>query len=88
MTLYSIKPGTRKYVKKYRFLSFARNLSDKYGKKYWILLQRQTRCAKTASKKLGHKTAEPTGEFIENKIAVKIVKPEPIPHENSRIVLI
>ena len=55
-------------------------------KKYWILLQRQTRCAKTTSNKLGHKIAKPTGEFIE--IAIKIVKPEPITRENSRIVFI
>ena len=32
MTRYSIQPRTRKYVKGYRFLSFARNLSEKYGK--------------------------------------------------------
>ena len=29
---YSIKPRTRKYVKDYGFLSFTRNLSNKYGK--------------------------------------------------------
>ena len=33
MTHYSIEPTTRKYVKKYRFLSFRRNLSNKYIKK-------------------------------------------------------
>ena len=32
MTRYSIKPRTRKYVNGYRFLSFARNLSNRYGK--------------------------------------------------------
>ena len=32
MTRYSIEPGTRKYVTEYGFLSFARNLSDKYSK--------------------------------------------------------
>ena len=31
MTRYSIEPRTRKYVKRYGFLSFARNLSNKYG---------------------------------------------------------
>ena len=30
MTCYSIEPITRKYVKGYGFLSFARNLSNKY----------------------------------------------------------
>ena len=29
MTSYSIEPRTRKYVKNYGFLSFARNLSNK-----------------------------------------------------------
>ena len=29
---YSIVPRTRKYVKGYQFLSFARNLSNIYGK--------------------------------------------------------
>ena len=29
---YSIEPGTRKYVKGYGFLSFAKNLSNKYKK--------------------------------------------------------
>ena len=32
MILYSTEPGRRKYVKEYWFLSFARNLSKKYGK--------------------------------------------------------
>ena len=33
MTRYSIEPRTRKYVKGYGILSFARNLSNKSGKK-------------------------------------------------------
>ena len=32
MTRYSIEPRTRKYAKEYGFLSFARNICDKYGK--------------------------------------------------------
>ena len=38
MTRYPIEPKTRKYVKGYRFLSFASNLSDKHGierSAYW-----------------------------------------------------
>ena len=35
MTRYYIEPSTRKYVKGYRFLSFARNLSNKYKKQLW-----------------------------------------------------
>ena len=30
---YSLEPTYRKYVQGYSFLSFARNLGDKYGKK-------------------------------------------------------
>ena len=41
---------------------------------------------KTASKKLVHKTAESTGEFLRKKIAGKIVKPLATPDENSRNV--
>ena len=33
MTCYSIEPRTRKYIKEYGLLWFARNLSDKYWKK-------------------------------------------------------
>ena len=41
MSRYSIEPRTRKYVKGYGFLSLTRNLSDKYGKNYWILQPKQ-----------------------------------------------
>ena len=37
MIRYSIEPKTRKYVEAYKLLSLARNLSNKYGKKYRIL---------------------------------------------------
>ena len=56
MTRYSIKPRTRTYVKGYGFLSFAINLSNKYGKK---LLNTATKTGldtlKTASKKVAIK---------------------------------
>ena len=32
MMCYSLGPRTRKYVKEYGFLLFARNLSNKYGR--------------------------------------------------------
>ena len=52
MTRYSIELRTTKYVKGYRFLSFARNLSNKYGKQ---LLNTTTKTGldalKTSSKK-------------------------------------
>ena len=57
-------------------MSFARNLSNKYGKQ---LLDTATKAGinvlKTASKKVIHKAAETIGEFLGNKIAAKVVKP-------------
>ena len=85
MTPYSTKPRTRKYVEGYGILSFARNLSDKYGKKLLdTATNTGTDALKTASRKVVHKTAEGTSEFTGNKIANKIVKPKPVPDENSR----
>ena len=84
---YSIEPRTRKYVKGYGFLSFARNLSNQSGKK---VLDTGTKtgldAAKTASKKVVNKTAEATGELIGNKISEKIVKPKALPDANLRNV--
>ena len=52
------------------FLSFTRNLSDKYGKKLLDTAKNTPLdAAKTASKKVIHKTVEATGEVIGNKIA-------------------
>ena len=39
---------------------------------------------KTDSKKVTHKAAEATGEFIGNKISDKIVKPRHVTDENPR----
>ena len=41
---------------------------------------------KPATKKIVHKAAEPTGEFIESKIANKTVKPKSVLDENLRDV--
>ena len=75
MTPYSIKPRTRNYVKGYGFLPFGRKLSNKHGIQ---LLDNATKtefdALKSATKKVAHKAAEATGEFIENIIANKIVK--------------
>ena len=70
MTRYSIEPRTRKYVKGHGFLLFARYLSNKNGKR---LLDTGIDALKTASKKVVRKVAEATSEFIENKIADKIM---------------
>ena len=60
MQRYSIEPRTRKNVKGYRLLSFAR--------KYWNqLLDTWLDAVKTASEK--------AGEFIGNKIANVVTKP-------------
>ena len=64
---YSIGPTMRKYVKGNGFLSFSRNLSNKYGKR---LLDIEI----NASKKVIHKVAQATGEFIGNKINDAIAK--------------
>ena len=65
MIQYSIELRTRKYVQGYEFLSFARNFSNKYSKQ---LLDTGLDALKTASKKVVHKAAEATDEFIRNKI--------------------
>ena len=79
---HSLEPEYRKYVKGYAFLSFARNFGDKYGKSMISsenvkkLIDGATKAsknfAKTAGKKLIHKTAEATGDLVGNKIAGKI----------------
>ena len=55
----------RKNVKGYDFLSFARKIGDKYGKK---LIDTATKtgmnAAKAASKKVVEKIAEATGDLI------------------------
>ena len=72
---YSLEPKHRKYVQGYGFLSFARKFGDKYGKKTKLMdTATKTRidAAKIASKRVVRKTAEATGDLIENKIADKI----------------
>ena len=62
MTRFFIESKARKYVKGYGFLSFSRNLYNKYRKQ---LLDTGI----NTSKKVIHKAAEATGEFLRNKIA-------------------
>ena len=63
MRRYSIEPRTRKYIKGYGFLSFAR----KYKKE---LLDTGLYSLNTASKKVFHKA----GEFLGNNIADAVTK--------------
>ena len=73
-TRYSLEPRDRIYVKGYRFMSFARSLSNKYGKKLVDTAKKSAADAiKTASKRVIQKTAESTDELISNKIADKII---------------
>ena len=70
---YSIEPRDRIHVKGYGFLSFAKNMSNKYGQKLVDSAKTSTTDAiKFASKKEIQKTAEATGDLIGNRIADKI----------------
>ena len=70
---YSIEPRERRYVKGCGFMSFARNLSDKYSKSLMDKgIDVSKTFAKTAGKKILKETAEATGDLIGSKIADKI----------------
>ena len=70
---YSGEPRDRVYVKEYGFMSFARSISNKYGKKLVDTAKNSaTDAIKTASKRAILKTAEATGDLVGNKIADKI----------------
>ena len=65
------------YVKGYRFLSFAKNigksLTSKYGQKLFDSAKKSTtNVIKRTLKRAIQKTAEATGDLIDNKIADKI----------------
>ena len=70
---YSIEPRDRVYVKGYGFMSFARSMSNKYGKELTDTAKKSaTDAIKTASKRAIQKTAEATGDLVGNKIEDKI----------------
>ena len=80
---YSIEPRDRIYVKGDGFLSLAKNLSNKYGKKLLDTAKNSTTDAiKTASKRAIRKTAEATGDLIDNKITDKITSVSKKPSNN------
>ena len=83
MTKYSIKRRTKKYVKRYGFLSFAITFSNKYKKG---LLDTGLDALKTSPKKIVHKAAETTSEFIGHNVADKIVKRKHVIDENLQNV--
>ena len=70
---YSIEHRDRIYEKGYGFLSFAKNISNKYSQKLFDSAKKsRTDAIKTASKRAIQKKAEATGDLIGNKIADKI----------------
>ena len=70
---YSLEPRNRVYVKGYGFMSFARNMSNKYEKKLVDTAKNSaTDAIKTTSKRAIQKTAEATGDLVGIKIADKI----------------
>ena len=70
---YSFEPRDRAYVKGYGFMSFAKSMSNKCGKKLVDTAKKSaTDAIKTASKRAIQKTAEATGDLVGNKIADKI----------------
>ena len=65
---YSIEPKFRKYIKGYGFLSFAKKLGNKYGKKLMDTAAKTgIDAAKTTSKSIVQNTAKATGDLIGNK---------------------
>ena len=70
---YSIELRDRVYVKGYGFMSFAKSMSNKYGKKLVDTAKKSaTDAIKTASKRAIQKSVEATGDLVGNKIADKI----------------
>ena len=78
---YSLEPHYRRYVQGQGFMSFARNIGNKYGKK---IFDKSIDVGKSMKKKYGKKmldnslsagkSAEATGDLIGNKIADRITK--------------
>ena len=72
MTRYSMELRTRKYVKWYGFLSFARNLSNKYVKKVLdTATKTELDVIETTSKKAGHRVTEAARQIIGKILLIK-----------------
>ena len=87
---YSLEPHYRRYVQGQGFMSFARNIGNKYGKKIFDVgksmkkkygkkildnsLSAGKDFAKITGKKVLTKSAEAIGDLIGNKIADRITK--------------
>ena len=72
---YSLEPSSRRYVQGQGFISFAKNIGNKYGKKLFDKsMDAGKDFAKIAGKKVLTKSAEATGDLIGNKIADRKTK--------------
>ena len=87
---YSSEPSYRRYVQGQGFMSFAKNIGNKYGRKIFDksidvgksmkkkygkkILDNSISAAKIAGKKVLTKSAEATGDMIGNKIADRKTK--------------
>ena len=73
---YSLEPHYRRYVQGQGFMSFARNIGNKYGKKIFEVGKsiKNKYGKKIAGKKVLTKSAEATSDLIGNKIADRITK--------------
>ena len=61
------------FIRTKRFMSFAKSMSNKYGKKLVDTAKKSaTDAIKTASKRAIQKTAEATGDLVGNKVSDKI----------------
>ena len=69
---YSLEPRDTVYVKGYGFMSFARSMSNRHGKKLVDTAKKSATDTTKTSKRAIQKTAEATGELVGNKIANKI----------------
>ena len=85
---YSIEQRTKKYVKIYGFLSFARNIPNKYRKQ---LLNTALDFLKNASKKVFCRAGEFMGNEIAGAVAKlcdnKVVKPDQISRNVEEIII-
>ena len=89
---YSTEPRERRYVKGYGFLSFARNLNNKYGQKLVDSAKKSaTDAFKIASKRVIQKTAEATGDLVGNTIGNEITsiskKQQQVNHTQMRLTM-
>ena len=99
--IYRTDNRIRKYVKGYGFMSFAKNLGSKYGKK---IMNKGISAAskfnqskygkmgsefgKIAGKKILHKSAEATGDLTRSKIADKITSFKPKEKQEEQEIII